>query len=159
MKRFYESLGLSKKDYNRLTNIRNGIIDRCERKYSTRYCVYGKTGIKVCDEWRRKNEGKRNFFIWAVNNGYKDGLTVDRIDNSKGYYPENCRWATYEEQANNRKNNVLVDYKGKKMTMKEIAKDLGISVVAVFYKVKNNKKIEKTERGEHIRMGRGLKNS
>ena len=74
--------------------------------------------VPICVEWE-------NDFIkfrqWAIENGYKKGLTIDRIDNSKGYEPSNCRWATAKQQANNRRNNVILEYNGEKRTMSEWA--------------------------------------
>ena len=76
---------------------------RCLNKNGRRYKDYGGRGITICDEW--KNDFKA-FYDWAMANGYKDDLSIDRIDNDKGYYPENCRWATAFEQNHNKRNNV-----------------------------------------------------
>lgn len=86
--------------YKRLYNIWHGMIYRCNYEKHAGYGRYGAVGITVCKEW----ESSFNTFVeWALNNGYEEHLTIDRIDNGKGYEPSNCRWATYEEQEVNRK--------------------------------------------------------
>lgn len=73
----------------------------CETHYA--YKDYGARGITVCKEWL--NDFKV-FYDWAMNNGYKEGLTIDRINNNSGYYPENCRWVTMEIQNKNKRNTI-----------------------------------------------------
>lgn len=68
---------------------------RCYTKSSTAYKKYGAKGVTVCDEWRHNFLA---FYEWAIKNGYADNLTLDRIDSTKGYGPNNCKWATYAEQ-------------------------------------------------------------
>lgn len=75
-------------------------------------------GVTMCDEWAADYQA---FKKWALENGYKPELTIDRIDNSKGYSPDNCRWATPKQQANNRRSNVCVIYEGNKYTLSELA--------------------------------------
>ena len=73
---------------------------RCNNPNHSRYKDYGGRGIRICAEWNRFDA----FREWALINGYREDLTLDRMDNDKGYEPSNCRWATYKEQRHNRRN-------------------------------------------------------
>lgn len=92
-----------KQNGGRLHKIYNGMKSRCYNPNATGYKNYGGRGISICDEW--KNDFWA-FYNWAVFNGYEEGLTIDRIDNDSGYYPENCRWATRAEQNRNKRTTV-----------------------------------------------------
>lgn len=103
----------------RLFNIWTGMNARCSKKTASSYYLYGARGIQVCKEWRE------DFFVfkeWALNNGYQDDLSIDRFPDQNGDYgPDNCRWATSEEQNNNRVNNVLYEIDGELKTLTQWA--------------------------------------
>ncbi len=85
--------------YPRIYEIWYGMNKRCYDPSRENYERYGGRGASVCEEWRNDFQ---LFLEWAFNNGYKDGLTIDRIDSSKPYCPDNCRWADYYVQEQNR---------------------------------------------------------
>jgi len=107
-----------------LYKIWEAMKERTGRQSCKNYNNYGGRGIFVCDEW--KNDFQ-TFFDWAMQNGYKKGLTIDRINNYDGYLPDNCRWATTKEQNNNRRNNKYLTHDNKTMTVAEWADALGIN--------------------------------
>lgn len=89
---------------------------RCYNKNNKAYCNYGAREIYICEEWKKDYAAFRD---WAVSNNYKDGLTIDRIDNDKGYSPDNCRWVTMKEQQNNKRCNRKITINGETKTVKE----------------------------------------
>lgn len=101
---------------------------RCHNTNAQGYKRYGGRGINVCDEWANSF---LQFKEWALNNGYADNLTIDRIDNNKGYSPENCRWATAKEQGRNRGDNRLLTLNGETKTLIEWAEIAGIGVATL----------------------------
>ena len=84
----------------RLYRIWNCMKNRCYRKSYHAFDHYGGRGIKVCDEWK---DDFQAFYKWAMSNGYEDNLSIDRVDNDKGYSPDNCRWATMADQNKNKR--------------------------------------------------------
>lgn len=100
-----------------------GMLDRCHNQNSPNYPSYGGKGISVCDKWRK------NFLAFLADMGERPSQshTIDRKDWSLGYSPDNCKWATRTEQANNKSNNRLLDFNGKSQSVAMWARELGIS--------------------------------
>lgn len=94
----------------RIHNIWSGMKSRCYNPRNIAFSRYGGREITVCNEWRNDFEA---FCRWAFANGYNDNLTLDRIDNTKGYSQENCRWVSQQEQNENRSSCYRVKYNGK----------------------------------------------
>ena len=107
----------------RLRKIWSSMHERCEYEKHPHYHQYGGRGIRVCDEWSEYIP----FAKWAFNNGYKDDLTIDRIDPNGIYAPNNCRWATMKEQQNNRRNNHIIVYESREYTLTELAEKIGMN--------------------------------
>jgi len=82
----------------RLCKIRDGMIARCNNKNHISFSNYSSNNINICKEWI---DDSSSFYDWALNNGYDDNLSLDRIDNSKGYFPENCIWVSKHIQSQN----------------------------------------------------------
>lgn len=100
------------------------MLRRCYKKEDRSYYRYGARGITVCDEWRKDC---KVFYKWAKDNGYAEGLQLDRKDNDKGYSPDNCRWVTQQENIRNRSNTRCIIFKGEMHTLKEWAEITGLS--------------------------------
>ena len=100
-----------------------GIKQRTLNENCKDYPNYGGRGIKVFPEW---SESFESFRDWAIANGYRDDLTIDRINANGNYEPSNCRWVTQKDQANNRRNNRIVEYNGESKTIAEWADITGI---------------------------------
>lgn len=112
----------------------SGMLQRCKNPNDKLYHRYGGRGIKVCDEWN----DFENFHRWAVENGYESGLTIDRINNDDGYYPENCRWADRITQGNNTSQNHRVTYHGISKTIAEWARLFGLDYDVLYRRIAKN---------------------
>lgn len=124
----------------RLYSIYTNMITRCYNHNFKYYHRYGGRRITVCDEW--KNDFK-SFYNWAMANGYNDTLTIDRIDNDKGYEPSNCRWTTHKVQANNRSSNHLVTIFNRTKSLKEWCDIYSINYQTVQDRLKRGWNIER----------------
>lgn len=122
-----------KNEGSKLHKILNDMKQRCYNSNRKDYKWYGGRGITICEEWlcsERVNGKTTKGFVafkkWALLNGYKEGLTIDRINTFKEYSPENCRWITIQEQQRNKSSNNFITYKGKTQTLLQWSKELGM---------------------------------
>ena len=149
--------GLSK---TRLHRIWHSMYCRCYYPSTNQYKHYGGKGIKICEEWKHI-EGFINFYNWAINNGYEENLTLDRIDNNKDYCPSNCRWKTSKEQSNHRTNNVYYTFDGETKTSKQCCEIYDISQTTLLDRLKRGWSLEQaltiSTKGNHRKVN--LKNS
>lgn len=100
-----------------------GMKKRCLNKKDKRFSSYGGRGISICKQWLEFE----NFCEWAMNNGYQENLSIDRINNNGNYEPNNCKWSTNKEQCNNRRTNILICYKGKTKTLMQWCEELNLN--------------------------------
>lgn len=112
------------KEHKLLWSKWNGIKKRCLFENDERYDEYGGRGIKMCDEWA---ESFDNFADWALENGYRDDLTIERIDVNGNYCPENCKWIPRREQACNKRDTIWVDYHGEHIQLRKLCQRLNKS--------------------------------
>lgn len=109
----------------RLREIFSSMKQRCYNKNEKSYRWYGAKGIKVCNEWI---ENPLSFEEWSLNNGYKDNLTIDRINEDKDYSPDNCRWITHNENAKYKSTTSVINVDGEEHTGKDWSKMLGLGI-------------------------------
>lgn len=122
------------KCYSKIYKVWGAIKFRCENPNCKEYKNYGGRGITVCPEWK---ENFQSFYDWAMENGYKDGLEIDRINNEGNYEPNNCEWTTRKEQQRNKRTNLIVEYNGEKKTLVEWSEEIGINYNTLFYRIKS----------------------
>lgn len=107
------------------------MTQRCSNPKHKTYAEYGGSGVTVCDRWL-------SFDKFLADMGEKPvGASIDRLDNSKGYEPGNCRWATTIQQANNKTNNRLIEFRGETRTVSQWARVLGITQSTLSYRLQH----------------------
>lgn len=104
-----------------------GMKERCTNKNASNYKWYGGRGIGICDEWKEFIP----FYEWAIENGWREGLTIDRIDTSKDYSPDNCRFISHKSQCRNRRSNVSITVNGETHLQCEWEEMLGLRNKAI----------------------------
>jgi hypothetical protein len=113
-----------------------GMRQRCQNPNSPVWEYYGGRGINVCDRWDRFE----NFLADMGNPA--NNLTIERIDVNGNYEPSNCRWATYIEQGKNKRNNVILEFDGRRQTVSDWARELGMSPQALNHRLKAGWSVE-----------------
>ena len=139
----------------KLSTILSSMKSRCYNPNNKDYKRYGARGITICDEWMKSEKvdlkghshnvtkGFVAFRKWALSNGYKDGLTIDRIDNNKGYSPSNCRWVSWKVQHNNQSNNHYETYKGRTQSFSDWQRELGFNYRKVLNRLNRGWPVER----------------
>lgn len=107
---------------------------RCKNPTTKFYENYGGRGITFCDEWQNFEP----FRDWALSNGYRKGLTLDRIDNDGNYCPQNCRWVDMYTQSRNKRNNKWLSLNGKTMILSDWAKELNVTPHVIEQRLKHH---------------------
>ena len=108
-----------------------GIKKRCYNSKGKQYKDYGGRGINVCDDWKNSF---LLYFKWAMENGYSETLSIDRINNENDYCPENCKFSTSKEQNNNKRNNINITINGIIKTVPEWSEYSGVGKEAIYYR-------------------------
>lgn len=124
----------------RLYRIFRGMKTRCYNANSKDYNRYRARGINICKEWL---ENFTNFYNWSMSNGYKDDLTIDRIDFNGNYCPDNCRWVDLKIQNNNRCSNKFITFDNKTYTISEWSEIINIPRKILEYRLRNFDSIDK----------------
>lgn len=124
--------------HSRLYRVWCGMKERCNNPNNKRYGRYGGRGIKICEAW----EDFAEFQKWSEANGYSEGLTIDRIDNSGNYEPCNCRWVTQKEQNRNYSRNHRITFNGETLCIAEWSEKTGINRATILYRLQNGKPLE-----------------
>ncbi len=132
------------KEYKILYRRWGHILDRCTNPKCPNFTEYGGRGITVCREWL----DFENFYNWSIHNGFYISknpyqCTIDRIDNDKGYNPNNCRWVNNKQQSRNRRNNVMLTFNNQTFCISEWAERTKISRSAICHRLERGWSIEK----------------
>jgi len=130
----------------KLYGVWRNMLTRCEYTRCKSYKDYGARGIKVCDEWHNP-EG---FFQWAIGNGYREGLELDRINTNGGYCAENCRFIPRIDNAHNKRNNRFLTVNGETKTLAEWARETGCKYTTILTRLKTGMAPEKAIRSKKL---------
>lgn len=146
-----------KYNIKRLGKIWYDMQNRCYNEKCKAFKNYGKKGITVCKDWR---DSYLLFENWALQNGYEETLTIDRIDVTKGYSPINCRWVSKQDQCNNKSINIFIEHNGEIKTISQWAKTMNMSVPAFWARVNSpfatEERIFRKENNKKLPRRRGI---
>lgn len=135
-----ERLTKHNKFNTRLYRILHGMKGRCYNSKNDNFKNYGGRGITICQEWL---DDFMNFYNWAINNGYSDELSIDRINNDGNYEPSNCRWADVKTQSRNTSRTNLITFNNETMCLRDWAKKLNINESTLNNRIRKGWNIEK----------------
>lgn len=124
----------------KLKNLWRNMMKRCYHPDDHRFSDYGGRGITVCEEWRNDRYA---FYQWCLDNGIDWHLQIDRKDNDGPYSPENCKFSTQLEQANNTRKNVFLDWDGRRMTVSQWAREIGVRQQALHHRIARGWSVER----------------
>lgn len=116
----------------RIYSIWKGMKQRCYNVHSPKYKVYGQRNIEICKEWKNNFS---NFYNWSINNGYKDNLSIDRINVNGNYCPENCRWIPLKQQARNKQASIFIKYNQQEKTLAEWCEILKLKYIKTYKRI------------------------
>lgn len=144
---FRKSHGMTR---TRLYRVWCGMKERCSNPNNKSFERYGDRGINVCDEWMKFEP----FMNWSLSNGYGEGLTIDRINNDRGYSPDNCRWVDYKTQNRNYSRNHIIEFNGETHCISDWSDITGINRATILWRLKAGKPLEEVLKKGDNRYGK-----
>lgn len=118
---------------SKLSAVWQAMKQRCLNSENQNFPYYGGRGIGICDDWIQPEA----FFKWAQENGYREGLSLERINVDGNYEPSNCKWVTMKVQNRNKRDNNVIEFRGERLCMQDWANRLGIERCTLDKRLKN----------------------
>ena len=137
---FEHAIKTHDKSKTKLYRVFHSMKNRCYNEKDKNYKYYGEKGVKINEDWLNDF---MSFYKWSYDNGYKDGLTIDRIDVNGNYEPSNCKWITQEEQANNTTRNRNYEINGETLNITQLSKRYNINRNTLNYRLNQEWELEK----------------